>query len=353
MEYARIVPGLDIELVNDRFAKYVSSERVWHTKKIKKWRVFTGMYGLNQYYKSIYLENINEKLKGTIYEYAPIVDAINYLENNKIDFLKMLEKAKYPSFELLMKAELYELAVTCPEKFNKSGSFEKRFGISKNYYPFMKENNLNYKELEILKLYQKQNIEKIRYMEQFDLRDLEEICKYMTLEKFINYTKMRKNFDLSMYLDYMKFLIELKIDLKDKANLFPNDLRQKHDEYATQIKIKRNPELQRKIIKRSKKLQKNVYSNNEFFIKPATGIEDLENESSQQKHCVRTYAEIYAKGSCDIYFMRRCDKPDKSLVTIEVRDNKIYQARTKNNNKPKIKEKNFLKKWEDTVLKVA
>ena len=61
------------------------------------------MYGLGQYYKAIYLDNIYEKTKGTIYEYAPIKEAIEYLDNKKVDLLKLLEKAKYPSFELLMK----------------------------------------------------------------------------------------------------------------------------------------------------------------------------------------------------------------------------------------------------------
>ena len=129
VEYARIVPELDIELVNDRFLKYMATEKVYHTKKIKKWRVYNGMYGLGQYHKSIYLENLNEKLKGTIYQYAPIVDAIIYLGNHKLDFLKVLEKAKYPSFELLMKMGLYKLATECPEKFNIQGKFEKRFGV--------------------------------------------------------------------------------------------------------------------------------------------------------------------------------------------------------------------------------
>ena len=73
VEYARIVPELDIELVNDRFVKYMSFERVYHTKRIKKWRIFNGMYGLSQYYKGIYLENMNEKIKGTIYQYEPLV----------------------------------------------------------------------------------------------------------------------------------------------------------------------------------------------------------------------------------------------------------------------------------------
>ena len=48
VEYARVVPELDIELESDRFVKYMTSVKVYHTKKIKKWRIFTGCYCLNQ-----------------------------------------------------------------------------------------------------------------------------------------------------------------------------------------------------------------------------------------------------------------------------------------------------------------
>ena len=191
-EYARIVPELDIELVNDRFVKYLSSERVYHTKRIKKWRVFTGMYGLGQYYKAIYLDNIDEKTKGTIYQYAPLKEAMQYLGNNKVNFLKLLGKAQYPSFELLMKAGLYKLAVNCPESFNGKGSFEKRFGVSKDYYNFMKKHDISENELDVLKLIKRKNINiinKLLKMSNNNIDDLEEANKYINLIKLEKYSK--------------------------------------------------------------------------------------------------------------------------------------------------------------------
>ena len=47
---------------------------------------------------------------------------------------------------------------------------------------------------------------------------------------------------------------------------------------------------------------------------PAESFISLEDESTQQNHCVRNYAEKYAKGKCDIYFMREASTPNKSLV---------------------------------------
>ena len=86
---------------------------------------------------------------------------------------------------------------------------------------------------------------------------------------------------------------------------------------------------------------------------PAESFISLEDESKELNHCVRTYAEKYADGNCDIYFMRECEKPTKSLITIEVIDGKIRQSRTKNNGSPDNKQSNFIKKWEKQVLKAA
>ena len=87
---------------------------------------------------------------------------------------------------------------------------------------------------------------------------------------------------------------------------------------------------------------------------PAPTLKSLQDESKQQSNCVRTYAEKYADGKCDIYFMRDIKKPKNSLVTVEVKNNKIIQSRIKYNYNPNEKQLKFLDKWENTVLnKVA
>ena len=51
--------------------------------------------------------------------------------------------------------------------------------------------------------------------------------------------------------------------------------------------------------------------------------------------------------------MRKNETPDKSLVTIEVKDGKIAQSKLKNNADPNDTQKKFLQKWEKEVLKAA
>lgn len=49
--------------------------------------------------------------------------------------------------------------------------------------------------------------------------------------------------------------------------------------------------------------------------------------------------------------MRDINQPKKSLVTIEVKNNKVVQSKIKNNAEPNKKQLAFINKWEQKVLK--
>ena len=97
----------------------------------------------------------------------------------------------------------------------------------------------------------------------------------------------------------------------------------------------------------------NKFNDNVFVISPAPSLKALQNESKQQNNCVRTYAEKYANGECDIYFMRDIKNKKKSLVTVEVRNNIVVQSRIKNNRSPNENQLKFLNIWEQNILKGA
>ena len=143
---------------------------------------------------------------------------------------------------------------------------------------------------------------------------------------------------------------DLKLDLKDKNILYPKEIKQAHDILLDQYEKYKDKITDKSIKRRAKKLQKYIYEDNEFIIFPAENYESLIDESSQQKNCVRTYAERIANGECDIYFMRYKKTKEKSLVTIEVQKHKVVQKRTKNNEKTTKKQDRFLKKWEEKIL---
>ena len=49
--------------------------------------------------------------------------------------------------------------------------------------------------------------------------------------------------------------------------------------------------------------------------------------------------------------MRLISNQDKSLVTIEVKDNEVVQSRTKNNNSCTKEQLAFINMWQEKVLK--
>ena len=127
-------------------------------------------------------------------------------------------------------------------------------------------------------------------------------------------------------------------------------MRKQHDELEKAFKIRNRELLNNLIKKRYKSLKGNIYKDKKFIIIPAKSVESLEDESKQQINCVRSYSKKYANGICDIYFMRLLKSKNKSLVTVEVRNNKVVQSRTKFNHLPEEKQSKFLKLWETKIL---
>lgn len=69
---------------------------------------------------------------------------------------------------------------------------------------------------------------------------------------------------------------------------------------------------------------------NYVFIYPKS-TQDIKDEAVQQTNCVASYIDRVIDGRCHILFLRKANKPDKSLVTIEVVDDHIVQARRRFN----------------------
>lgn len=361
VEFAREIPTdnyyRDV-FVNERVSRcqchiYINHSGYYDSKK---WREYTRNYSLVDY-TIVFPNNIKNLLKNTEYQYSSIWDIA---KNSKyIDLLQLLKnKNEIPKVERLTKMKLYNLALRSKE-FRGNGTFQNIFGVPKEYYPFMKKYNISYLQLKLLRLLKERDINKIRYLEQFigygeNTDNLEEISNYISLSRFIKYSKMhRRTIKTYIYKDYLRFAKILGYDLKNNRYAFPKNLEEEHDKLEKQYEIQNKTILQKAIIRRGKELSSNKYQDKKFIILPAYTLKDLQDESKQQNNCVRTYAEKYAEGTCDIYFMRDINKQKKSLVTVEVRHNRVVQSRIKNNNSPSEKHIKFLRNWEQNILKGA
>lgn len=66
--------------------------------------------------------------------------------------------------------------------------------------------------------------------------------------------------------------------------------------------------------------------------------QDIKDEAVQQSNCVASYIQKVIDGDCHIMFMRHKDSTDKSLITLEIRNNQIVQAKRKYNDDVSIEE---------------
>ena len=75
--------------------------------------------------------------------------------------------------------------------------------------------------------------------------------------------------------------------------------------------------------------------------------QDIKDEAVSQNNCVASYIQSVLDGRCHILFLRHKDTPEQSLVTIEVRNNKIVQARQRYNATCTSEQNDVIRQWEE------
>ena len=81
-----------------------------------------------------------------------------------------------------------------------------------------------------------------------------------------------------------------------------------------------------------------------MIIAPKTP-KDMIDEGQMQSNCVASYIDRVANGYTMIFFMRLRKDPEKSLVTIEVRDGRLVQVKARFNKKPTDEQNAAVETW--------
>lgn len=82
------------------------------------------------------------------------------------------------------------------------------------------------------------------------------------------------------------------------------------------------------------------------FIYPNSTTE-IKEEAVQQNNCVASYIDSVIEGNCHILFLRKKNSKDESLVTLEVRNNKIVQAKRKFNDPVTAEDQEAIDRWNE------
>ena len=303
----------------------------------------------------VYTQNL-ELLKNSIYKYTFIWDTVKYLKDNGVTLYDItLLPLTNPSFEYLVKYGLLRVAYD-PQDLVFKNNFKDTFNVDKKYLDYFVKNNFNYDEI---KIFSYSKLDDVKLIRNFAIirQKLEEINKDYGIEikKIINYfinCKIHSSDKIYDYSDYLELCEKLGYDLNNKRILFPKDLVASHNKLVRDYKVIVQPKIKENITKISKILEINRYEDDVYIIYPAPTLESLIEESSNQNNCVKSYCDRYSTGKSLIFFMRKKSNINKSLVTIEVNNNKVVQARIKNNELPNNNLMNIINNWERKLVPI-
>ena len=99
---------------------------------------------------------------------------------------------------------------------------------------------------------------------------------------------------------------------------------------------------------RAMELEKIAHADDRFLIRPPESLQEMLDEAKEQHNCLASYTQGHATGTTTIMLMRDAHDPERSLVTVEVRDGIVNQAYAACNRAPSAEQRAWLRKWADS-----
>ena len=166
-----------------------------------------------------------------------------------------------------------------------------------------------------------------------------------------------RGFVLNEYKDYIGQIRELDYPETDYY-LYSKDFAAAHEKASAQLREKKRREYEEevrakneKLTKQVKQLEKLSWSDGTYLIRPLRNVEEFFEEGANNNNCVASYADRAAHGKTSIFVIRKCEAPDKSFVTLELRDGKIVQCRGRGNRDAGNEVNAFAERWLEEVVK--
>ncbi|MHB1651409.1 MAG: PcfJ domain-containing protein [Desulfitobacteriaceae bacterium] len=348
-----------------RYASYTSRsfyDKFYGPGRVGPWEKCHSVYTLvNNNTMSNHISNISfscshESIKEAVLNTPFSWSGWELYRKDYVDMVKFFDLfAKYPCVEYLTKLGFYDLVDGKLSGYNTSGVINWRgktlfkvLKINKQELKAIKSQSIHVtfaflRALRILKTDDSsftpaENVKIAETFKGYHIDELRKSLKYGNYRKITHYLlkqsqKHHKNITsesgaLTTWRDYIDDCINLEMDLKKESVLFPGDLYTAHQNTIRQLKMKADESLNKQIASRLKSLEKFRFESDGLFIRPAANSLELFDEGKILDHCVyRNYAEKYAKGETNIFFIRREEEPDKPFYTVEIIGNFIIQAR--------------------------
>lgn len=345
----------------------------------------TGVYrwcptpagGIAIHTPKIYGRNLPDVLQGTPYQYCAIDQYISHT-NQFIPYRYLQVYKICPGLEYLVKTKLFRLInyfmdyMLPPHLQNTSArNLVELLAVNKYYLHRLQTTDAGFQEYKIYMKLSKHNLilndKQLAFvLENFSGDTLDAFVKLLAItqkpRKTMNYlTKTAKSMKRSISIitsdwqDYLSMCQFLQYDLAIDNILYPQDLQAAHDTVLALYKAKENEVYDQCLAQMYPGLSKQYhYENDEFLIEVPKSQAELINESAALLHCVKNYTEKIINHTSIVLFLRQRTKPAKPFYTLEIRQGKIIQCRTLNNQTPEERDdlavQAFLKQFEANVL---
>jgi hypothetical protein len=184
----------------------------------------------------------------------------------------------------------------------------------------------------------------IELYEEHQYKDLTKLSLYITREVKLQQGITSPSEASRYLLDYIK----MSKRMGHKHEKYPKSLKKVHDIALMNYKTIEDENKKESFIKvvSSDDYKRLVYKGENYSIVSPKTPTDLILEGDALSHCVASYVDDVINNRCKIYFMRKNDSLEQSLMTIDLRDNKyIRQFRGFANRKPTREEELFLYEW--------
>lgn len=206
---------------------------------------------------------------------------------------------------------------------------------------------------------------RIAYENNYDISQLNQISsilnkmyhgkKIFTWDSLVNYLNRLDTFE-AIERDEALVLLRDYLDMCNQLDIQPrvdsDSLKREHDIAARMSRLVRNEKMDKSMQIVCENYKQFYYEDDVYFVRSVTSYNDLIDEANQQRNCVASYAQKIINGGSLIFFLRRLDSPNKSLITIELSpDGKIIRQKLLAHNR-KIwngEQSDCIKRWHNYV----
>jgi len=196
----------------------------------------------------------------------------------------------------------------------------------------------------LLKYYKSWNIDTIKkLLETLDSFNFE----YKALLKYLQYISTYENIGISEALGYLDDYSKqslLMVKNKKKIEKYPKYIKSKHDIVSKQYNIFKtsyNDEIFADMY-----IGRNFeYSDNKYSVIIPSKTEDIKEEGMELNHCIKSYIDGVLEGKYHIVFMRLSKELDQSFISMQIKDNVIYQCKGSMNRGMTVEELKFINKY--------